>query len=193
MTNFYTFHLNDQALQIKDSEIVLDSSPGIACLLKGRIISGLEARPLLSKHPSLISTEHWYKINQSETSIQSKYKITNADLVYSQLVKMWSKLTKKKPVILVGNKSDTCKNREVSEAEAIAKAEEIDCEYIECSAKDGTNLEEIFNKVIQIIYDKIQDGSMDPKTTNGIKINPKMEHFYLYKEKDPEPKCCTIL
>ena len=101
MTNFYTFHLNDQALQIKDSETVLDSSPGIACLLKNRIISGLEARPLLSKHPSLISTEHWYKINQSETSIQSKYKITNADLVYSQLVKMWSKLTKKKPVILI--------------------------------------------------------------------------------------------
>lgn len=101
MTNFYTFHLNDQALQIKDSEIVLDSSPGIACLLKGRIISGLEARPLLSKHPSLISTEHWYKINQSETSIQSKYKITNADLVYSQLVKMWSKLSKKKPVVLI--------------------------------------------------------------------------------------------
>ncbi len=101
MTNFYTFHLNDQALQIKDSETVLYSSPGIACLLKDRIISGLEARPLLSKHPSLISTEHWYKINHSETSIQSNYKITNADLVYSQLIKMWSKLTKKKPVVII--------------------------------------------------------------------------------------------
>ena len=101
MTNFYTFHLNDQALQIKDSETVLDSSPGIACLLKDKIISGLEARSLLSQHPSLISTEHWYKINQSETSIQSKYKITNADLVYSHLVKMWSKLTKKKPVVII--------------------------------------------------------------------------------------------
>ncbi len=106
---------------------------------------------------------------------------------------LYSSSTRQKPVILVGNKSDTSKNRAVSEFEAISKAEEIGCDYIECSAKEGTNLEEIFNKVIQIIYDKIQDGTIDPKTTSGIKINPQMEHFYLYKEKDPEPKCCTIL
>ena len=106
---------------------------------------------------------------------------------------MYSNSTHEKPVILVGNKADTSIKRVVTESEAIAKAEEIGCDYIECSAKEGTNLEEIFNKTIQIINDKILDGSINPKTTSGIKINPKMEHFYLYREKEPEPKCCTIL
>ena len=101
MASFYIFHLNDQALQIKDSENVLASSPGVACLLKNNIITGIEAIPLLSKHPNLASTEFWHQINKNETSILSNYKLTNADLVYSQSVKMWSKIPKNKPVIII--------------------------------------------------------------------------------------------
>ena len=73
MASFYIFHLNDQALQIKDSEDVLASSPGVACLLKNNIITGIEAIPLLSKHPNLASTEFWHQINKNETSIPVSY------------------------------------------------------------------------------------------------------------------------
>ena len=100
MEDYYVFHLNDLALQIKDSKDLLVSSPGVACLLKNKIITGIEANPFLSKHPSLASTEHWHQVNKIETSILSHYKLTNADLVYSQLIKMWSKIPKDKPVVI---------------------------------------------------------------------------------------------
>ena len=47
MASFYIFHLNDQALQIKDSENVLTSSPGVACLLKNNIM----AEGIAKSHP----------------------------------------------------------------------------------------------------------------------------------------------
>ncbi len=101
MARFYIFELNDKALQIRDSENILVTSPGVACLLKNKIITGIEAIPLLSKQPSLSSTKHWHYINKTETSILSKYKITNADLVHSQLTKMWSKIPKDKPIVII--------------------------------------------------------------------------------------------
>ena len=70
-------------------------------ILKNNIISGVEAIPLLSKYPNLASTEYWHQINKNKTSILSNYKLTNADLVYSQSVKMWSKIQKDKPVIII--------------------------------------------------------------------------------------------
>ena len=76
MKDCYVFHLNDLALQIKDSKDLLVSSPGVACLLKNKIITGIEANPFLSKHPSLASTKHWHQVNKIETTILSNFKLT---------------------------------------------------------------------------------------------------------------------
>tara|TARA_B100000035_G_C20806625_1_gene467973 strand:- start:41 stop:685 length:645 start_codon:yes stop_codon:yes gene_type:complete len=98
-----------------------------------------------------------------------------------------------RPVLLVGSKVDIESMREVSPEEGFNKAEKFGCEYIECSAKENINIDEIFQKSINIICNKINDGSVDPKTSTGIKINNRIESFYMYKEKEKDPTCCTIL
>ena len=44
------------------------------------------------------------------------------------------------------------------------------------------NLEEIFNHTIETLYNKILDGTIDPKRASGIKLNTKIQSFYLYNE-----------
>ena len=106
---------------------------------------------------------------------------------------MYSSSPHEKPIVLVGNKLDCENKRVVSYIEGLEKAKKLNCEYFECSAKSGINLDEIFNKTIETLYDKILDGTIDPKKASGIKLNTKIQSFYLYDEKPPEPKCCVIL
>lgn len=49
-------------------------------------------------------------------------------------------------IMLVGNKCDLYSQREVSEAEGSAFAENIGAQFIETSAKNGTNVELAFQK-----------------------------------------------
>tara|TARA_Y100000389_G_C17347452_1_gene456595 strand:+ start:251 stop:907 length:657 start_codon:yes stop_codon:yes gene_type:complete len=100
---------------------------------------------------------------------------------------------KRKPLMLVGNKCDSESRREVSKEEAINKSMELGCEYIECSAKENFNIEDVFQKTINLIYSKIQEGEIDPEVSSGIKLHTKIESFYLHRDHTPEPKCCIIL
>jgi GTPase SAR1 family protein len=42
-------------------------------------------------------------------------------------------------------------------------AKENDMQYVEVSAKQGSNVEEAFNKAIETIYEKIETGVIDAK------------------------------
>jgi small GTP-binding protein len=100
---------------------------------------------------------------------------------------------KRKPLMLVGSKSDAESIREVTKEEAINKAIDIGCEYIECSAKENINIEDVFQKTINLIYSKIQEGEINPEKSSGIKLHTRVESFYLHLDHTPEPKCCIIL
>jgi GTPase SAR1 family protein len=52
------------------------------------------------------------------------------------------------PVVLVGNKLDLADKRVVSSDEAKDLAEKEEILYFETSAKDGTNVEELFKMLI---------------------------------------------
>lgn len=62
--------------------------------------------------------------------------------------------------VLVGNKSDLDRHRQVlrQEAETFAKSHDID--YIETSARTGTNVEEVYILLARRIYEAIQDGTV---------------------------------
>ncbi|KAL9964861.1 hypothetical protein ACROYT_G028562 [Oculina patagonica] len=53
------------------------------------------------------------------------------------------------PLILVGNKSDMFDEREVSADEAKLLAEEWDCPHFETSAKNNSNVDEVFAEIVR--------------------------------------------
>jgi len=58
---------------------------------------------------------------------------------------------------LVGNKSDLEEDRTVSEASAKAIVKKLNMiGYLETSAKDGTNVQELFHKIAKMLYDRVQ-------------------------------------
>lgn len=60
--------------------------------------------------------------------------------------------------LLVGNKSDQDKHREVLKEEGLRYAREHNMEYIETSARTGTRVEEAFQMIAQRIYSLLEEG-----------------------------------
>ena len=52
-------------------------------------------------------------------------------------------------VFLVGNKSDLSDKRQVSTEEGERRAKELDCVFIESSAKTGHNVKSLFTRIAQ--------------------------------------------
>jgi Ras-related protein Rab-14 len=64
-------------------------------------------------------------------------------------------------LMLVGNKLDLGKQREVSYEEAEAFSKDNGLIYLEVSAKTGQNVEEAFLRTARKIYEAIQSGALD--------------------------------
>ena len=92
------------------------------------------------------------------------YDITNRDSFLH--LDEWLEDAKKhadpqKPVfILVGNKLDQEKNREVSTRDGQRYADKHGIEFIETSARTGRNIEEVFQQIATTIYNKIKEGEI---------------------------------
>lgn len=71
------------------------------------------------------------------------------------------------PVVLVGNKSDLHRQREVSQRDGEAMAKEFDCPFFESSAALRHNVDEIFYEIVRCIRKK------------------ENEDYYLKAEKKP--------
>eukprot|EP00759_Apiculatamorpha_spiralis_P058067 PhF_6_TR8984/c0_g1_i1/m.14111/K07881/RAB14; Ras-related protein Rab-14 len=74
-------------------------------------------------------------------------------------------------IILVGNKNDSEQTREVSFEEAQRFAHENHILFLECSAKTGKNVEDVFLKTARGIYDHVVSGVLDPNSVeSGIQL-----------------------
>ncbi|KAI8343246.1 ras-related protein rab-2 [Chlamydoabsidia padenii] len=77
-------------------------------------------------------------------------------------------------IVLVGNKSDLGENkRQVTyeEAEQFAKDNGISL-FLETSAKSASNVEEVFVKTAENVYEKIKAGEFANNETSGIRLGP---------------------
>jgi len=75
-------------------------------------------------------------------------------------------------IMLIGNKSDLDDQRDVTFEEASAFAEENGLIFLETSAKTGQNVEEAFLKTASLIFQNVQDGSVDLSSDGGVTRRP---------------------
>ncbi|OMH81830.1 GTP-binding protein rhb1 [Zancudomyces culisetae] len=64
------------------------------------------------------------------------------------------------PMVLVGSKNDLSTQRQVSEKEATALSKTFKCSYVECSAKNKTNIDKIFQMAVSDL-DKFNNPSAE--------------------------------
>ena len=100
--------------------------------------------------------------------------------------------------MLVGNKSDRVTEREVSTQEGHALARELNCEFVEASAKNFINVEKAFYDVVRILRRQRQQAARPmppPGRSSRIQGNGTMSSS---TEKDAgryrrDKKKCVIL
>ncbi len=73
-------------------------------------------------------------------------------------------------VILVGNKSDLTESRVITKEQGMELAQSLGIEYFETSAKDGMNVAEVVDKLIDLIY-----GKPEPKPEKKPEVIPTVE------------------
>ena len=89
----------------------------------------------------------------------------------------------KKPIIVIGNKSDLDDKRQVSYEEGENFAKNKGYNFYETSAKTGENINEAFNDIFEQLY-KILEGEI----TGRDKVNPGIT---LGIQKKKKKKCCN--
>ena len=86
-------------------------------------------------------------------SITNRYSFTRIKRFYNQVARVRDSRAFRAPVsmMLVGNKCDQVTEREVSTQEGHALAEELECKFVEASAKTFLNVEKAFSEVVRSI------------------------------------------
>ena len=94
------------------------------------------------------------------------------------------------PIVLIGNKIDLKEEREVSYKEGENFAKKYNIKFFECSAKEGINIKEAFqcliDNIIQLYKDEFLDDKKDENKDNNnnkIVLNDK-------KSKNKDGGCC---
>ena len=91
-------------------------------------------------------------------------------------------------ILLVGNKTDL-PDRQITDSEAQNYASRHGLEYIETSALDGTNINDVFVRLARSIYDKVKKGeisaSLRPSPTPAIGIGSNSN-----KNETKNSSCC---
>jgi len=94
-------------------------------------------------------------------------------------------------IMMIGNKKDSEDQRDVSYEEASNFAKENGLIFLETSAKTGENVEEAFLKTAKLIFQSVQDGSVDVSTDAGItKKTAAAPSGGSGRDEPPKSGCC---
>ena len=92
------------------------------------------------------------------------YDITN-ETSFNNIEKWFDKIheenDKEIPVIIVGNKCDLENERKIPTEKAKEKAQNLKCAFYETSALNAINIEQIFEELVNTIYDKTGGNKSD--------------------------------
>jgi small GTP-binding protein len=162
-----------------------------------------------------IRTSIWDTAGQEKFSslIEVYYRNLTAGLIFYDTtnkksfenIQKWLNRVKKNnenlPVYIIGTKTDLNEEREIfiSDLEPY-KSQQIMC--FECSSKINFNINEIFESIIDDIFNKIKKKELLPFSNNGIKVYNnnfrKVENLEISDTESEHnntkpPGCCTIL
>ena len=97
-------------------------------------------------------------------------------------------------ILLIGNKCDLEDERQVTQDDALKKAEQFDIAFLETSALQAVNIEKAFNNMIEQISKKINIGNDDEKNNkiqeNGITLNANEHLDKGNNNAKKKKKCC---
>ena len=115
-------------------------------------------------------------------SIASRQSFNNLESWLKQLNEVTD--LSKKPVILIGNKSDLVNKREVTYEEGEKFAKEHGYNFYETSAMTGQNVNEAFNDIFEQLYNKFEEEITGKSNKKSGKINLKKN------KNNKKKKCC---
>ena len=100
-------------------------------------------------------------------SIDSQESFEEAKQIYTDIVEV--KPANELAIVLVGNKCDMSNDkREVSTSEGAQAAKNMsNCHFIETSAKENTNVTQLFEKLVHLARDNVQSNSRSKHPSNG--------------------------
>jgi len=101
-------------------------------------------------------------------SITSQRSLEDLDPIRQGIIR--HKNSSNVPMVLVGNKCDLDKKREVDTKEGKELARSYGCPFMESSAKSDVNINEIFNSLIDQIWNKNGGPPSDKKKKSGCTI-----------------------
>lgn len=102
-------------------------------------------------------------------AINSKSTFQEITEVYDQIVSVKGISPEQRlPAILVGNKSDLNENRKISYEEGENLARKLNCDFIEASAKNNININELFQNLVTKLY-----YTFPQNKTNTVKAKDK--------------------
>ena len=91
-------------------------------------------------------------------------------------------------IFLIGNKSDVSVKRVVDRIEGAKFAQNHGLMFMETSAKSAENVDEAFERMAKEIYQRIQNGMIDPRHDVGISIVSRYDHT----DEVPKKSSCCI-
>lgn len=105
-----------------------------------------------------------------------------------------------RPIIVVGNKSDLFNMRVLTKKEINDEIiEKLDLPYFEISVKDDTNVNDLFDYLINEVKRLVKIGIIEPSHLNGLKIEVPKKSFMLHSNfqgagtRENKRKCCSIM
>lgn len=126
-------------------------------------------------------------------SIDSLESFEEAKQIYADIIEI--KPANELAIVLVGNKCDMSNDkREISTTEGAQAAKNMsNCRFIETSAKDNTNINQLFEKLVYLARDNVQSSTRSKHPSNGQGPNKKPVKKNTDKTDGSRKSSCTIL
>ena len=131
-----------------------------SCVLKSVEYNGEKIKlelwdsPGQEKYKSI--TENFYKGSQLIVLVYTVDDKNTFENIQNWVNDVKNNTTENPRFLLVGNKCDLKEGRQVTKEEAEEYAKKYNMEFIEVSAKEGTNIEKMFNSIIQELLEDME-------------------------------------